>query len=44
MEIPKNRFNHTKQRLKERFKLDMSEKDYIDICKLTKDSYKSRDY
>jgi len=44
MEIPKSRFNHTKQRLNERFKIDMSEKDYIDLCKLSKDSYKSRDY
>jgi len=44
MEIPKSRFNHTKKRLSERFKVDMNENDYIDLCKLSKESYKSRDY
>ena len=34
MEIPKSRFNHTKQRLKERFDMDMNESDYIELYKL----------
>jgi len=44
MKIPKSRFNHTKKRLNERFKLDMTESDYIDLCELSKDSFKSKDY
>lgn len=44
MEIPKSRFNHTKQRLKQRFNMDMNESDYIELCKLSKNAYKSRDY
>lgn len=41
---PDNQFNHTKERLKQRYKLDINKEEYIDLCQRLKESFISRPY
>ena len=44
MELPENRFNHTKERLKERYKLDLTKEEYSQLCKQVENSFVSSPY